>query len=47
MSILEDRVLNSGNQSIPLNTEKLSAGVYFIRLRTSNFETAKKFVVFH
>ncbi len=47
IAILEDRVLNSGNQTIPWNTEKLAAGVYFIRLRTVNYSTAKKIIVIH
>jgi hypothetical protein len=47
IAILENRVLNSGNQTIPLNTEKLAAGVYFIRLRTVNYSTANKLVVIH
>jgi len=47
IAIVENRVLNSGNQTIPLNTEKLAAGVYFIRLRTVNYSTAKKLVVIH
>ena len=47
IAILEDRVLNSGNQTIPLNTEKLAAGVYFVRLRTVNYKIAKKLVIVH
>jgi hypothetical protein len=47
IAVIKDGVLNSGNQTIPLNTEKLVAGVYFIRLRTVNYSTAKKLVVIH
>jgi len=34
IKIFENGVLNSGNQTIRWNTEKLAAGVYSIRLRT-------------
>jgi hypothetical protein len=47
ITILEDRVLNSGNQTIPWNTNKVAAGVYFIRLKTVNYSIAKKIVVIH
>jgi len=47
IKIFENGVLNSGNQTIPWNTEKLAAGVYFIRLRTVNYSTAKKVIVIH
>ena len=47
IGILEDRVLNNGNQTIFWNTEKLAAGVYFIRFSTVNFSTAKKLIVIH
>jgi hypothetical protein len=45
IKIFENGVLNSGNQTIPWNTEKLAAGVYFIRLRTGNYSIAKRVVV--
>jgi len=47
LGIIENKVLSSGNQTIPWNTEKFAAGVYFIRLRTNNYSTAKKVIVIH
>jgi uncharacterized delta-60 repeat protein len=47
IKIFENGVLNSGSQTIPWNTEKLAAGVYFIRLRTVNYSIAKKVTVIH
>jgi hypothetical protein len=47
IKIFVDGVLNSGNQSIPWNTEKLAAGVYFIRFKTVNYSIAKRVVVIH
>jgi hypothetical protein len=47
IGIIEDRVLNTGNQTIPWKTDKLAAGVYFVRLRTVNYSTAKPVAVIH
>jgi hypothetical protein len=47
VKIFENGVLNSGNQTVPWNTEKLAAGVYFIRLKTVNYSIAKRVVVIH
>jgi len=45
--IIENKVLSSGNQTIPWNAEKFAAGVYFMRIRTDNYSTAKKVIVIH
>jgi len=47
IAILEDRVLNSGDLTIPWNTTNVADGVYFARLQTVNYSIAKKIVVIH
>lgn len=47
IGIIENSILSSGNQTIPWNTGKFAAGVYFVRLRTDNYSTTKKVVVIH
>ena len=45
--IIENRILSIGNQTVPWNTEKFAAGIYFVRLRTDNYSMTKKVIVIH
>ena len=47
IGIIENSVLNSGNQTIPWSTDRLAAGVYLIQLRTVNYSIAKRVIVIH
>ena len=42
---IEDKYLNEGNHSIPLNTESLLPGVYFIRLESGASKSINKIII--
>jgi hypothetical protein len=45
IAILQDGVMNAGSYKITFNASRLTSGIYFLRMESTNFVEVKKLIL--